>query len=275
MAATGDPRTADDIAGSPSGLELRLKQAPRAFQRAARHPVWFRETVRGLARRRRGRNGDFSLLAYSEYLLAEREAVAAVTGRREADCQISLNEVWSPLDDDHGRRPTFGGSPTLVRIAGAVVRLNVPEVVVETGVAQGVTTASILDALETNGEGHLFSIDLPVLHEDPGSYVGRLVPERLRSRWSLKLGPSRRLLPHLMDRLGQFDLFLHDSEHSYESQLEEYRAVWPHLRPGGVLISDDVANAAFVEFAACVRHSPCLVAEPHDSGAVGLLRKGS
>lgn len=79
-----------------------------------------------------------------------------------------------------------------------------PMVSVETGVCNGVSTAFLLLALERNGTGELHSIDLPeVAGEEyepgtfwdgkggavipPGRDPGWMVPEDLRSRWSLSL----------------------------------------------------------------------------------------
>ena len=42
---------------------------------------------------------------------------------------------------------------------------------------------------------------------------------------------------------GPVDLFLHDSDHSRENQLREFRLMWPALREGGLLIADDVAES--------------------------------
>jgi len=47
----------------------------------------------------------------------------------------------------------------------ALVRVFQPEVVVETGVGPGGSSAFILNALERNGFGHLYSIDLPSYDE--------------------------------------------------------------------------------------------------------------
>jgi predicted O-methyltransferase YrrM len=54
---------------------------------------------------------------------------------------------------------------------------------------------------------------------------------------------------------------MHDSEHSYECMRFEFERAWPALRPGGVLVSDDVnSNDAFFEFAAAQRREPLLLA---------------
>src|ERR1700730_18194506 len=66
-----------------------------------------------------------------------------------------------------------------------------PRVVVETGVGSGGTTAFILQALAANGEGHLWSIDLPPVGAE--EFAGSFVPQHLRSRWTLLRGRTRDL----------------------------------------------------------------------------------
>jgi predicted O-methyltransferase YrrM len=133
----------------------------------------------------------------------------------------------------------------------AAVRAFQPQVVVETGVANGVSSAYILLALQTNGEGTLYSIGL----DDPaylpaGKPLGWVVPQELRSKWKLLVGDSRAILPRLLDDLGCTDVFIHDSLHTYEHMFWEFRQAYPHLRSGGLLVSDDARwNLAFPEFA--------------------------
>jgi predicted O-methyltransferase YrrM len=149
-----------------------------------------------------------------------------------------------------------------------------PQVAVETGVCNGVSTAFLLLALEDNGEGELHSIDLPeVAGEEyeqgtfwdgkggavipPGKEPGWMVPTELRDRWHLLLGRSQDELPPLLERLGSIDFFMHDSEHSYECMSFEFRAAWDALREGGVLVADDVnVNSAWVEFVGEVEREP-------------------
>ena len=138
-------------------------------------------------------------------------------------------------------------NPGLGRICYAACRALKPSVVVETGVGFGFTSAFILRALEMNDHGALWSIDLPPLglSGQPGAFV----PPELQPRWHLVVGRVRRRLPSLLQDLGAVDLFLHDSAHTYRNMTFEYRTVWPVLRPGGVMISDDVyLNRAFENF---------------------------
>lgn len=149
----------------------------------------------------------------------------------------------------------------------AVLRTLRPRVAVETGVANGFSTAFSLLALQANGEGELHSIDLPreVGREyEPGTFYegegragiprgsepGWLIPPALKERWALVLGRSQEELPPLLERLGTIDSFMHDSEHSFECMWFEFNEAWPALRPGGVLVSDDVnSTEAFFRFA--------------------------
>jgi predicted O-methyltransferase YrrM len=144
---------------------------------------------------------------------------------------------------------------------------------VETGVALGFTTATVLQAMADSGRGHLYSVDLPALQYDPADPIGRAVPMSLADRWTLELGDSRKKLEPLCARVAPVDIFLHDALHTYSSQLREYRTAWPFIRPGGLVISDDVNNPAFIEFAHEVDARPHLVTGSSRGDAVGLLRK--
>jgi predicted O-methyltransferase YrrM len=149
-----------------------------------------------------------------------------------------------------------------------------PRVAVETGVCNGVSTAFVLLALEDNGGGELWSIDLPeVAGEEyepgtfwdgkggavipPGKEPGWMVPRDLRDRWHLVLGRSQDELPRVLERVGEIDFFMHDSEHSYECMSFEFRAAWDALREGGALVADDVnVNSAWDEFVRDVGRDP-------------------
>jgi hypothetical protein len=88
----------------------------------------------------------------------------------------------------------------------------------------------------------------------------------LRTRWTYVRGSSRRRLPGLLAELGEIDVFVHDSAHTHTNMAFEFETAWAVLRPGGVLVSHDVAlNSAFAEFAAAVP-ADAFVAQPAPSG---------
>ncbi len=142
----------------------------------------------------------------------------------------------------------MNGTTTLGRLCYLACRQLRPRVVVETGVAYGVTSAYILQALEDNGYGELHSIDLPPLGKDAESYVGYVIPQHLKIRWTLRAGSARNILPQVLRDTGSIDVFVHDSLHTYRHMKWEFQSALQALRPGGLLISDDIeVNRAFEE----------------------------
>lgn len=167
--------------------------------------------------------------------------------------EITLNkEFYKGLDDkrdNSGRRRFSSWGPSIGLTLGAVLygvcRKVRPATVVETGVASGVSSSFILQSLEDNRSGALYSIDLPLWERESGW----IIPDYLRHRWHLIVGQSSdRLLP-LLEKVGTIDVFLHDSEHSYENMLWEYQTAWSRLKKGGILLSHNIdANDAFPDF---------------------------
>jgi predicted O-methyltransferase YrrM len=162
--------------------------------------------------------------------------------------------------------------PALGELAYMIVRGLEPDVILETGVAGGVTSAYILAALEDNGHGRLVSIDLPPLPLESAGLVGHFVPGDWRGRWSYHRGSSRRLLPQLLAELGAVDVFVHDSDHSYANMRWELETAWSSLRPGGLVVADDVqTHRAFADMAAASGARPVYAEQPGKRGATGLL----
>ena len=53
-----------------------------------------------------------------------------------------------------------------------------------------------------------------------------------------------------ISELGQVDIFIHDSNHTYADMKFEFEASYPHIRSAGLLLSDDTSfNTAFSECA--------------------------
>lgn len=199
------------------------------------------------------------------------------------------DRVEALFDELNGKDPFFARMngfwqiPLYAIVEYMHVRLLQPDVVVETGVEHGLSSKVILYAMERNGRGTLHSIDLPnaVVEDESSGFVQRnimpsgretgwMVPTDLRNRWHLNLGDAKELLPRLLQTLGTIDIFIHDSLHSYEHMLFEFRTAWLHLRGGGVILSDDIdANCAFYDFAAEVNCQGVIFNDRH----VGAIRK--
>jgi predicted O-methyltransferase YrrM len=198
---------------------------------------------------------------YRELILADERFLSSITGvsaRRiraflgepihTPDFAARLREAEATFRDLEIQSADLYAKKVLLQYMA--IRALQPEIVVETGVANGVSSAHILLALQKNGRGALHSVGLNDPHYLPvGKPLGWIVPESLKSRWNLLIGDSRGLLPSLLAKLGTIDVFIHDSLHTYDHMLWEYRTAFPYLRPGGLLFSDDAAwNSAFPEF---------------------------
>src|SRR5690242_17472894 len=155
------------------------------------------------------------------------------------------------------------GEPELARAVWCLTRHLRPMKVVETGVARGVTSRFVLEALERNGCGQLWSIDLPPLLEPHlHAQIGAAVGTRFADRWHYLRGSSRRRLRSLLSELGQIDIFIHDSAHTERNVRFEIDQVRPAIRPGGAIIVDDIdLNWSFHDFRESDRNFDSLVCE--------------
>ena len=157
----------------------------------------------------------------------------------------------------------------------ALVREINPSYAIETGVLHGLTSAFMLRALDCNGNGRLVSVDLPSyfhagpVNRDgftdtlpPEKEPGWVVAEAYRHRWDLRLGNSLEILPKVFARYGKAGLFVHDSEHTYETMWGEMTLAWEHLEQGGVMVCDNVdSNTSFFDFCRRVGRIPFVVAQ--------------
>ena len=178
-------------------------------------------------------------------------------------------------------RGAYGGwddaDPALARAAWCLARHLRPQRVVETGVGRGVTSRTVLEALERNGNGHLWSIDLPpALSPALLRQTGIAVPRRLRARWTYVRGSSRRRLPTLVTELEAIDVFIHDSMHTTHNLSFELETVWPAVRTGGLILVDDVnLNRGFEVFTGRHGGNLCALVGISDDGErlLGLIQK--
>jgi predicted O-methyltransferase YrrM len=236
---------------------LHLTKAIQLLSLFPRRPVEFMDRISTMVATRR----ESFVRECLEYRVADAEQgtrtllAALNSGGKEGFAGVGVEEIEARVRERQAQLPKdapFGrfhdGDMLLGRLCYLAARLLPARMVVETGVCYGVTSAYLLKALELNEAGYIHSIDLPPLGKNGDDYVGWLVPQELRARWRLHRGTSNRLLRPLLAELGQIDLFIHDSLHTYRNMRNEFALAWPALRPGGVLISDDIrGNKAFQE----------------------------
>lgn len=195
-----------------------------------------------------------------------KKSIVSYTKELRAD-KMFYQEFFAKIKLARKINPSIGGMLAIdfLEIIYAIVRYYQPNIIVETGVGPGSTSAFILKALNANANGMLYSIDLPGfdkeyyptidkhydIHIPEGWEVGWLIPSSLKHRWQLILGDAKSELPKLLGELGSIDIFLHDSLHTYEHMMFEYNCAFNHLRDSGILISDDVNeywSLSFIDF---------------------------
>jgi hypothetical protein len=144
--------------------------------------------------------------------------------------------------------PIHDGDLEFARTCYVLCRIVRPLHIVETGVGNGVSTTFILRALAENGLGRLTSIDLPPAGVRAEA-IGSLVPSSLIGQWELVTGASHRLLPGVLHELGDLQMFVHDSRHTYRYVRRELECVSPRLgRPAAVVVDDAERHSAFANW---------------------------
>ena len=206
-------------------------------------------------------------------LVSVEDGLQQIGGWTNNEIALGLNEAPSPRSPMstflHG---TPNGSSELIKLIYVLCTLEKPELVVETGVAHGFSTAAILAALDSNAYGRLISIDLPHLHPRAVDSIGAAVPAMLRERWMLHLGPAAVGVKRILPQGECVDLFVQDASHTRRGQLMEYRAAWSHLKPRGYLVSDD-AFESFEVFGREAHRVPVFIEQKGKARPIGVLRK--
>jgi cephalosporin hydroxylase len=160
-----------------------------------------------------------------------------------------------------------------------LVRLYKPAVCLETGVFYGGNTSFILNALRVNGTGKLISIDLPgneikreLRHhlvgdsEDipEGLDIGFIVHENLKEQWTLIRGDS---LKEILKIKQKIDLYIHDSDHSFNFITREMSLVWNKLKADAIILADDLDwSNGFFSFCVEKKLYPLIITDNGKSG---------
>lgn len=140
----------------------------------------------------------------------------------------------------------------------SLIRIGKPKIIVETGVANGVSTFLILNAIKKNGLGHLISFDV-------SKKAGILLSEMDRTGWEF-VQLRRHYKAEFSEKISKLpliDFFLHDSDHSYRWQKFEYATVFQRLSEKSIFVSDDIDSSyAFVDFCGLKGIKPMVLVEP-------------
>ena len=121
-----------------------------------------------------------------------------------------------------------------------------PNTVLETGVAAGFSSASILSALNKNTKGTLYSSDFPYFRiNKPEQYIGILVKKELRNRWSLYIDGDKNNFDLISKKIKKIDLLSYDSDKSYLGRKRFFKLVSNYLTRDTVIVMDDIQDNSF------------------------------
>lgn len=157
----------------------------------------------------------------------------------------ALPELKSSAEVDLEFPERWNSGSGLQHVMAALVWLIEPKLVVETGTANGASALAITAAMHAKQSGKLISIDMAACE-------ATLVPEHLRSYVNfVKVdGSVENLRNVLRNEVSAQDIsiFLHDADHSYLGQQNDYQIAREF--DFDLIISDDVdTSLAFIDFA--------------------------
>jgi predicted O-methyltransferase YrrM len=142
----------------------------------------------------------------------------------------------------------------------ALVKFHRSSTIIEIGSGFGMSTAVLRKA---QMDMRLDDASIVTITRRRESFTGCLIPESLRPGVFQLFGDVRELVSDAL-LAKQYDMYLHDSTHTWNHQSWEYRAFWDRLRPGGMLVSHDVkASSAFPDFVSrlCVHGKDGMIAQ--------------
>ncbi len=165
------------------------------------------------------------------------------------------------------------GGPGDLDLLYAATLLSGARRIVETAVAYGWSSLAILAALDGRDGGRLVSVDMPYPKMNNETFVGVVVPDRLKTGWTLIREPDRNgLKKAIAAHGGAIDLCHYDSDKSHQGRKFAFPLLWDALVPGGIFISDDIQdNLAFKEFVEEKRLAFGVTA--YEGKYVGIARK--
>jgi len=156
----------------------------------------------------------------------------------------------------------------------ALCKIIKPKIIVETGVAYGLSTSYILQALYENKSGTLYSIDSEFRPWESELMIGSAIPDELKTHWKFVKGSSTEKLKDTLESVGKIDIFLHDSMHTYKNMIFEFESAWPYIKNNGFLLSDDILeNNSFLEFYTSKNLKPFLLSSLDQKHMFGILKK--
>ena len=155
----------------------------------------------------------------------------------EKNFLIKKKDIIKNLPITGGLKGYSGGGGGNIFALYYIVRYFKPNVVIESGVSAGNSSSTIIQALEKNNRGNLYSSDLATHLEKKD--IGVLIPNYLKFRWKLFEKGDNVNLPKILDQVNNIDIVYYDSEKSYQGKKNFMETIFKKFNPK-ILIIDDI-----------------------------------
>jgi predicted O-methyltransferase YrrM len=127
------------------------------------------------------------------------------------------------------------------RLLAAAVKFFQPNRIVELGTAYGISSLFMGLALEEFQVGKNARVIHTLEGFEPQASLCREVLQReLGSLVQCVHGRTNNALPEMAKSAGEIDFVFHDAGHSYDDYIHDFDMLLPHMRPGSILLLDDI-----------------------------------
>ena len=164
----------------------------------------------------------------------------------EKNFKKEKKETIKNLPISGGLKGSTGGGGGNEFILYYIVRRLKPNVVIESGVSAGISTRSILEALEKNKKGDLYSSDLQLYLDKKD--IGILVTKELRHRWKLFDKGDEINLPIILKQINEIDIVYYDSGKSYSGKKIFFDKILSNFTPNLIIVDDIDRDYWFRDF---------------------------
>ena len=177
---------------------------------------------------------DWTDELFAQILNASEEEITSARAEYTRYRITFLEKILSPREQFFDSIFDLGSG--MSEFVYTAIKVKKPDKVVETGVAAGVSTNTMLNALHSNANGKLVSVDIT-------DQVGELIDDALKNRWVLEILPEvgrEKTFAKYLRENADASIFLHDSDHSSSWQKKELALVVRELANIELILFDDV-----------------------------------
>jgi predicted O-methyltransferase YrrM len=165
---------------------------------------------------------------------------------------VDLTLCKTNVCDDLSKNPNFKieMSEPEIRFLVVLIQKYKPKKILEIGVAEGGSSAVILNCIKNMPETKLYSIDLSkICYNNRLKLTGYVVTEHfpylMGNKWKLYLG---NISAKFIEEIGNdIDFVFIDTMHKNPGEILDFLQILPFLKEGAVVVFHDISNHLFVQ----------------------------